>query len=336
MQIKTGKYNSIDEADEYLHYLVSCYSHCNGFEYFLGDLKKALYYTIHSTNQNATYLIISGQEGVLAHTLLIEDKRLVSGEALFGFFECKNNKDIFLILWNKLSELAQKKNITIIKGPINGTIWHQYRVIKKSDKKIPYFNSEPLSMNWYYFMLKEMNPVEEVNYYSGMREQYDTIIDITKPSCEKLLEEGYIFKHIEVPSRNQVRVLYRLSAEVFKNNWGFTKIDEKEFESLYSTDKIKKHIGQIHFAYEKNELVGFCSTVRDRNNLIMKTIAVVPHLQGKGIGNALVYLAHHMAKENGMKRIVYALVRDTNKVQYFPKDDVILFREYACFTFILK
>ena len=334
MKIRTGKYSSIEEAGDYLDHLASTYLQFNGYDYFIGDIKKALQYTITSIHQNAEYIVLSEGEKILAHTLLVEDDRLPQGEALFGFFECKNSNEVFLLLWNKLSELCRGKGISVLKGPINATIWHQYRVIKKSDSKVPFFNSEPLGMPWYYTMLQGMNPVEEVNYHSGLREQFDLIIDLTKPSYDALVAEGYSIKPGEI-NPEQIAKLYRLSAGIFTDSWSFTKIDEKEFASLYSGEKIEKHIGEIYMAYQGNSLAGFCSTVRDHNNLIMKTIAVLPRMQGMGIGNALVHLVHREAKNNGISAIVYALIRDINKVRFFPKDDVILFREYACFTFSL-
>ena len=127
--------------------------------------------------------------------------------------------------------------------------------------------------------------------------------------------------------------LYILSGKIFMKNWSYIDLDEKQFNSLYSGDKLKKHINDIYLAYHDEELIGFCMNIRGGNNLIMKTIGILPDHQRKGAGNALVYLVHRDAMQKRINGIIYALIRDCNKIQFFPKDDAVIFREYACFTF---
>lgn len=335
MKINTGTYSSVEEANEYLSLIAQKYSGLNGYDYFMTDLLKALNYTIYSKHQSATFINVTKKGKMRAHTLLVEDTRLLNGEALFGFFECENNIEVLHVLWGELSEIAGNKSIQILKGPINSTIWHQYRVIKYSNNQYSFFNSEPLSMPWYYKMLKSLGPVEEVDYYSGRRDQFGNITELTKPSYEKLLAEGYRFHHTGIITLELVKTLHRMSYEIFRQSWGFCKLDEQDFRSLYSDEKIDKHAGELYLAHKGDELVGFCSTVRNENCLIMKTIGIIPQMQGKGIGNALVYMVHHDAMIKGISGIIYALIRDVNKIRFFPKDDVTIFREYACFTFKL-
>ena len=65
----------------------------------------------------------------------------------------------------------------------------------------------------------------------------------------------------------------------------------------------------------------------------MKTIAVDPEYQQMGIASGLVHVVHSEAKSVAIRKIIYALVRKTNKIKYFPTDDVKILREYAGFEF---
>jgi N-acetylglutamate synthase-like GNAT family acetyltransferase len=64
-------------------------------------------------------------------------------------------------------------------------------------------------------------------------------------------------------------------------------------------------------------------------------MAILPEYQGKGLGNALVHKIHAGAKQQGVESMIYALIRDTNKIQHFPTDDARVISRYACYTFNL-
>ena len=59
----------------------------------------------------------------------------------------------------------------------------------------------------------------------------------------------------------------------------------------------------------------------------------MPPYQGLGLGNALAYKIHFDAKNEGFKKIIYALIRDGNNIKNFPKEEAVIFRHYAAFEF---
>jgi len=73
--------------------------------------------------------------------------------------------------------------------------------------------------------------------------------------------------------------------------------------------------------------------VENKQTLILKTICILPEYQGLGLGNALAYKIHLDAQKEGFKKVIYALIREDNKVKNFPKDDTLIFRRYAAFEF---
>ena len=67
--------------------------------------------------------------------------------------------------------------------------------------------------------------------------------------------------------------------------------------------------------------------------LIMKTIAVLPEFQKQGLANALVYAVHNEAQKTDKEYVIYALINKQNKIQHFPKDKVVIFKEYSSYEF---
>lgn len=303
------------------------------FDFFFSDFQKA--YSFCVDNPNIIFIPFSAfeNEELVAHVALIIDKHLPKGEAFFGFFETKQDSSVFEAIWKSLGERAKKMNISLLKGPINGSIWHQYRCIKQADNS-EYFKSEPLSEIYYYRLLTQMRPLSEVSYYSAFREKFAKVMGAIKTEFGKLTAAGFDIKELENVSYEQLLSIVKISKMVFHNSWGYTDLTEKDFLQLYSSDKIAAHLNKLYLLYKDRQIIGYCSTSKeDEQTLIIKTICILPKFQGLGLGNAMAYKIHINAQKEGFKKIIYALIREGNKVKNFPTDDTLIFRQYAAFEF---
>ena len=144
---------------------------------------------------------------------------------------------------------------------------------------------------------------------------------------------------IEVIKEVSVDILLsiaKLSAVVFgEKSWGYTKLNDAEFLKLYDPDKINEHIYKPFLLYHHDVLVGYCRTMREGVTLVCKTICVAPEFQGIGLGNALALSIHEEARNDGLEKIMYVLIRDGNQVYNYPTEDVEMFRKYAVFEYKL-
>ena len=90
----------------------------------------------------------------------------------------------------------------------------------------------------------------------------------------------------------------------------------------------------LHTIHLNQKLIGFCNYIEnDVNTLIFKTIGILPDYQKMGIANAVVYKMHADAIDSKYTKIIYALVKDDNRVKNMPNPDVKLFRSYASYEF---
>ena len=80
------------------------------------------------------------------------------------------------------------------------------------------------------------------------------------------------------------------------------------------------------------KIVGYSALMRDdENSVILKTLAILPEYQGLGLANALIYKMHEDVIKSGCIKVIYALIREENRVRDLPQNDVTIFRRYASF-----
>lgn len=331
MQIK--EYKSIKKApDELVNLLRQKYGEMKNFDLFLSDFVKAFDFCVD--NENVHFYPFVGYEGELnAHVALIIDKRLPKGEAFFGFLEIPEDVSSFQMVWEALVNKARSLGIITLKGPVNGSIWHQYRCVKETNGS-PFFKSELPSMPYYYNFLNSVKPNLEIQYYSAYRERFDLILRKIQDSNEKLKVFGFEIKEAKNVELGDLKTISDLSKTVFQNNWGYTELTDREFLKLYTPEKLDAHLNKLYLLYRGKDIIGYCSTVSEnKTTIICKTIALLPEYQGKGLGNALAFKVHIDAKDAGVTKVIYALIREGNQVSNFPKDDAVIFRRYAVFEY---
>ncbi|MFA6602041.1 MAG: GNAT family N-acetyltransferase [Candidatus Paceibacterota bacterium] len=334
MKIIRPPQQSLD--NDYIALLRNKYGERKNFDFFEDDARKAWNFCI--TNDKLNFYPLAGHaDGKLeAHAALIIDKRLPAGEAFFGFMEFPDNDLIFKNLWNALVTEAREKGITVLRGPVNGSIWHQYRCLRESDGS-DFFKAEPMAESYYYNYLVSNKPFKQVDYISAYRKPFDIVLRfIDKKALEKMTSLGFTIKEINCVDPGILGDLAKISKAVFSQSWGYTELTLNEFMELYTLDKMASHLGSLYLLYKGSTVIGFCSTSQeDEETLICKTIALLPEYQGLGLGNALAYQVHQDATARGYKKMIYALIREGNNIKNFPQEQAVIFRKYAAFEFNL-
>ena len=340
--MKIVSYSPTDFLSErYLtFFLKSLYGSKDNYEFFLEEYARAFDYCCTSTHIKFYPIAFFQDEKIVAHAALIIDDRLPQQQAFFGFLELVDDVTVFEFVWQEITAQARFHGVELLKGPVNGSVWHQYRCVK-NDSSVPFFKTEPISPLYYYKFLSQANPAVEVTYSSGIRESYKVILDSLKKNKstieQKLTEGNFTIKVTKEILLTTLLSIAKLSACVFNDkSWGYTKLDDIEFSRLYDPCKINEHIYKLFLLYHDTELIGYCSTMRVGQNLICKTICIASEFQGIGLGNALALKMHEEAKIDEIEKIMYVLVKDGNQVHNYPTEDVTFFRKYAVFDFKLR
>ena len=234
----------------------------------------------------------------------------------------KNEEQLF----NKIFEELKKEGIETIIGPLNGTTWNTYRYVTEKGNGRP-FLMEPWNEDYSVSLFEKLDFKHLAGYISTVMEgmNSDGRKNLNK-KIEKLKKFDY-YKDIRVESAENKDLLtvlnkvYDLTVEAFKNNFLYSKLEREIFLKMYLSyeDKIIKKFFKM--LYLKDELIGYVFGIPDYTELgykgkidtiILKTIAVSPEYNGKGMGYILINSLIEEAEKEGYENVIYALMHESN------------------------
>ena len=232
----------------------------------------------------------------------------------------KNEEQLF----NKVFEELKKEGIEIIIGPLNGTTWYRYVTEKRNGKP---FLLEPWNEDYSVSLFEKLDFKHLAGYISTVMEGMNSNgrKNLNK-KIEKLKKFDY-YKDIKVESAENkdlmavLNKVYDLTVEAFKNNFLYSELEREIFLKMYLSyeDKIiKKFFKMLYF---KDELIGYVFGIPDYTELgykgkidtiILKTIAVSPEYNGKGMGYILINSLVEEAEKEEYENVIYALMHESN------------------------
>ena len=234
----------------------------------------------------------------------------------------KNEEQLF----NKIFEELKKEGIETIIGPLNGTTWNTYRYVTEKGNGRP-FLLEPWNEDYSVSLFEKLGFKPLAGYISTVMEGMDS--DGRRNLNKKIekLKKFHYYKDIKVESaenKDLLKVLnkvYDLTVEAFKNNFLYSELEREIFLKMYMSyeDKIVKKFFKM--LYLKGELIGYVFGIPDYTELgykgkidtiILKTIAVSPEYNGKGMGYILINSLIEEAEKEGYENVIYALMHESN------------------------
>lgn len=303
-------------------------------QYFVQELDSAWRYCHESVHITFVTCRSHPAESIFLHAGLVIDDRLPAHEAFFGFMSFPDERASFDDLWKALISVARDRGIRTLKGPIQGSIWHQYRCVAKSDGS-PWFTSEPRSPEHHRIYYEANSPAACIGYYSAERRSLDGIMRALETVTSR--DVGIDNLSIQCLSSQESRAYFKDIAEIgritFAKSWGYTELEHSELTALYTSERLERNLSQLYVARVGAQLIGFCSAAHEGDTFILKTIAILPEWQKRGIGTMLAHFVHSDARDKNVARVVYALIREGNNIQRFPHDDAVIFRRYAAYEF---
>ncbi len=229
-------------------------------------------------------------------------------------------------LFNKIFEELKKEGIETIIGPLNGTTWNTYRYVTEKGSRRQ-FLLEPWNEDYSVSLFEKLGFKPLAGYISTVMEGMDSDgrRNLNK-KIEKLKKFDY-YKDIKVESAENkdlmtvLNKVYDLTVEAFKNNFLYSKLEKEIFLKMYLSyeDKIiKKFFKMLYF---KDELIGYVFGIPNYielgykgkiDTIILKTIAVSPEYNGKGMGYILINSLIEEAEKEGYENVIYALMHESN------------------------
>lgn len=233
---------------------------------------------------------------------------------------------------------------TLAIGPMDGNTWRHYRFVTangSASQAEPAFFLEPANpAEWpRQFEAAGFKPI--ANYFSALNN------DLARPDrriaalAAKLEDQGVrIRSAVGTSLDEQLKRIYQVSRIAFTRNFLYTELPEEAFLARYSP-----LLGQIRpelilLAERGQELVGYLFAIPDFaqpgrgsaiDTIIIKTVAILPHPELRGLGTLLVARAHEAGHRLGFRRAIHALMHESNISLNISRHYAESIREYTLY-----
>ena len=200
---------------QYLAMVESLYKHKPSFDHFYADVVAHFDPTNSTALQQQRVSIALEQDDVfIAHVTIICDAREDNATLWFGFFECIESLEIFTQLWQEVCKVCTEWQASVLRGPINGSIWHRYRFISDRCTGTPFFQGELLCQDYYHqFWLPLAD--KEIQYYSAERTEYTQLIAQTAPAYQQAAEQGFTIERHQSVNADLMQQIFAIARTAF-------------------------------------------------------------------------------------------------------------------------
>lgn len=225
-------------------------------------------------------------------------------------------------------------------GPMDGSTWRRYRFVIDRGVEPPFF-------------LEPDNPDEWPGHWT--RAGFDTLATYTSAvndspeindrrtdeAMERLAAEAIRIRPLDMAiAETELRRIFDLSLVAFAGNFLYTPITEAEFLSQYRAVLPFVRPELVLVAEKEDALAGYMFALPDMlqakrgvpiDTVVLKTLAVHPSARGAGLGGALLDLAQRAAHQLGYRRVVHALIHESNLSGRISGRYARTIRRYALF-----
>lgn len=262
-------------------------------------------------------------QGKVTHLIAMIDERL-PGVGFIGFYET-DREDSNELIQSACKWLRHQGGKHIV-SLFDGSILQRYRFNNETDQA---FAGEPVNPSYYQVQFKAAGFKSYNHYVSGIREDYNTILPQVEAATLALPKDFFI-REIDLSNfEADLKIIYDLSIPVFRGTSPyFVEYSFSELAYWYVPRKSQISPRYLEFLYHKDRPIGACHSFVQNNQLVMKTIGVLPEFQNQGISRTLIYSQHKKAHQDGLSAVIYALVRTGNAVTKMPYPGVKIYRTY--------
>ena len=292
---------------------------------FFEELPRRLYGPLYHGERapdGLPFFVVRGDEGdVLARAAIWTNPDVSFRDetpGLIGSFECVDDAACAAAVLGAAESAIRAAGFHRVVGPMNGTTWAPYRLA------LP--EGAPCR-----FPLEPMNPA----YYCGLWEAlgYEIIANYTSscfplgpdsfPRVEKamrILEKRGMAVYDFRPDRleEELNAIYDVSVVSFRHNFVYAPITREAFLAQYLplVGRLRPHDAAIARRADGTP-VGFVFGFPNAyapvgEEYVIKTIAVLPDSDCRGLGGLLVERMAKMAYEDGFKLAYHALMHEDN------------------------
>lgn len=259
---------------------------------------------------------------------------------LVGHYAARNAICGHRLLRTACDQLASQ-DCTMAVGPIDGSTWRRYRLVIERGTEPPFF-LEPDNPNDWPDHFTEAGFAPIAYYRSALNTDLGTVDPRVKDVSARLARSGITFRSLSTDQlEGELRRVHALSLASFRSNLLYSAMPESEFIGDYLQIASVVRPELVILAEQGNRLIGFlfavpnlCQEQRGEpvDTVVLKTAAVLREREFAGLGSLLATRCHQTAREMGFRRVIHALMHESNRSRVISEKYAYPIRRYALFA----
>jgi GNAT superfamily N-acetyltransferase len=209
---------------------------------------------------------------------------------------------------------------TLAIGPMNGSTWRSYRLVTEQGDHPPFF-LEPTNPPEWPGQFVEAGFVSLASYFSAINKDLSKTDPRAESYEQKMAAAGVTIRTAHSDLRQELRGIYGVSRIAFRKNFLYTELPETDFVAMYEPVLPHTRPELVLIAERHGQCVGYLFAIPDLaqaacgmsiDTFIVKTVAILPEPELRGLGSLLVARAHQVGHSLGFRRCIHALMFENN------------------------
>jgi len=237
------------------------------------------------------------------------------------------------------AELA-RNGCNLAVGPLDGSTWRRYRFVTGRGSEPPFF-LEPDNPDDYPLHFETAGFTPMARFFSSINPDLEQSVSLPEEQEKRLRDAGITLRTLDPQDFDgELARIFDLSVTGFRDNFLYTPIDRDEFLTMYGKVRAYTKPELVLFAQCEDEPVGFIFALPDMlrlqrgeplDTVILKSMAVLPQWNGKGIGALLMARVTENARQSGFRRAIHALMHENNRSRDMSRHYGPEIRQYTLF-----
>ncbi len=262
---------------------------------------------------------------------------------LIGHYQVWDENVAAVLLEQGCRELA-KRGCGMAIAPMDGNTWNAYRLITDWGNEPPFFlepqfpGAEPCQ-----FVDAGFFPL--AHYYSAITTDLTHQESRVQSVWQRLQAMGVTIRALDLTQLDsELAGIYQVAVRSFQHHLLYQPIAIADFQTQYQPLLPYIQPELVRIAEHQEHTVGFAFALPDwlepqrgeiAQTVIFKTIAVFPDRRYAGLGQVLFEQIHTIAAHLGYRRVIHALMEETNPVCCISDRYAHPLRRYALFAKML-
>ena len=228
---------------------------------------------------------------------------------------------------------------TLAIGPMNGNTWRSYRFVTEPGDWPPFF-LEPTNPREWPSQFVEAGFSSLGSYFSAINNDLSRSDSRTEALEKRITDADVFIRSANADLRRELAAIYAVSRVAFRNNFLYTELPEAEFAALYAPVLPHARPELVLIAERRGQCVGYLFAIPDLaqaaravkvDTLIIKTVAILPDPELRGLGSLLVARVQQIGHALGFQHCIHALMFENNISLYISRHYATVMRKYTLY-----